>query len=65
LSTPPPTKKPKDKFFSDDLWAMERDNVVIDYEKKLGAGAFCNVYQGNSMLFKKSEITYNSFLRNA
>uniref|UniRef100_A0A914DMY0 Protein kinase domain-containing protein n=1 Tax=Acrobeloides nanus TaxID=290746 RepID=A0A914DMY0_9BILA len=30
----------------DDLWAMERDNVVIDYEKKLGAGAFCNVYQG-------------------
>uniref|UniRef100_A0A914CS30 Serine-threonine/tyrosine-protein kinase catalytic domain-containing protein n=1 Tax=Acrobeloides nanus TaxID=290746 RepID=A0A914CS30_9BILA len=25
---------------------MERDKVVIEYEKKLGAGAFCNVYQG-------------------
>lgn len=26
---------------------MEMKNVLIDYDRKLGAGAFCNVFHGN------------------
>ncbi|KAH7709764.1 Protein KIN-9 c [Aphelenchoides avenae] len=29
-----------------DLWEMEKKNVIIHYDKKLGTGAFCNVFQG-------------------
>uniref|UniRef100_A0A7E4VN86 Protein kinase domain-containing protein n=1 Tax=Panagrellus redivivus TaxID=6233 RepID=A0A7E4VN86_PANRE len=30
----------------DDQWAMDRRNVIVDYETKLGSGAFCNVHKG-------------------
>ncbi|CAJ0572704.1 unnamed protein product, partial [Mesorhabditis spiculigera] len=29
-----------------DPWEMPRSNLIIDYENKLGSGAFCNVFKG-------------------
>ncbi|TMS32430.1 hypothetical protein L596_000267 [Steinernema carpocapsae] len=29
-----------------DIWALTRQNLEISYEKKLGSGAFCNVFYG-------------------
>ncbi|KAE9552494.1 hypothetical protein FO519_004307 [Halicephalobus sp. NKZ332] len=30
-----------------DPWAMDRTKVIVEYDKKLGAGAFCNVHKGH------------------
>ncbi|CAJ0954322.1 unnamed protein product, partial [Mesorhabditis belari] len=29
-----------------DPWEMPRSNLIVDYENKLGSGAFCNVFKG-------------------
>lgn len=35
-------------FFSrDDPWAMDRSKVIVEYQSKLGSGAFCNVHKGH------------------
>uniref|UniRef100_A0AC34F7D8 Uncharacterized protein n=1 Tax=Panagrolaimus sp. ES5 TaxID=591445 RepID=A0AC34F7D8_9BILA len=39
-------KKDQSPIHCSDLWAMDRQNVIIDYENKLGSGAFCNVHKG-------------------
>ncbi|GMT32665.1 hypothetical protein PFISCL1PPCAC_23962, partial [Pristionchus fissidentatus] len=33
-------------FTPNDVWELDRSKLVINYEKKLGSGAFCNVFKG-------------------
>lgn len=33
--------------FRSDPWAMDRTKVIVEYDRKLGSGAFCNVHKGH------------------
>ncbi|GMR32076.1 hypothetical protein PMAYCL1PPCAC_02271, partial [Pristionchus mayeri] len=33
-------------FTPNDIWELDRSKLILNYEKKLGSGAFCNVFKG-------------------
>lgn len=37
-------------FTPNDIWELDRTKLIINYEKKLGSGAFCNVFKGILLL---------------
>ncbi|GMT04676.1 hypothetical protein PENTCL1PPCAC_26850, partial [Pristionchus entomophagus] len=33
-------------FTPNDIWELDRSKLILNYDKKLGSGAFCNVFKG-------------------